>query len=241
MGSDRDVHVVTAATAVAADRSWRLLYAAGAASALLYVVLVVVPVTLVFAAPVPPTDGRAVLEYIAANKVVYLTELISFVGLGVPALVVFTAVAVVLKDVDKNLALIGGLFGVASETIALALGSSPQSLHSGLVVLSDSYRAASTDAQRTSLAGAADALVAATNAVSWAGILTAAGILILSWIMRRGIFARGVAVVGVVTGGLGILSEALRPMIGPVYMIYGLLLPTWFALVGWRLFRLTRR
>jgi hypothetical protein len=108
-------------------------------------------------------------------------------------------------------------------------------------VLSDSYRIASTDAQRTSLASAADALVAATNAVTWAGILTATAILILSWTMRRGIFGKGVAIAGVVTGGLGILSEALRPVIGPVYMIYGLLLPTWFALVGWRLFRLARR
>jgi hypothetical protein len=241
MSSDPDVQSVTATKAGAADRSWRPLYAAGAASALLYVVLVVVPVTLVFAAPMPPTDGQAVLEYIAANKAVYLTELISFVGLGVPALVVFAAVAIVLKDVDKNLALVGGLFGVASETIALALGSSPQSLHSGLIVLSDSYRIASTDAQRTSLASAADALVAATNAVTWAGILTATAILILSWTMRRGIFGKGVAIAGVVTGGLGILIEALRPVIGPVYMIYGLLLPTWFALVGWRLFRLARR
>ncbi len=68
------------------DWSWQRLYRAGAASAVLYVVLVLVPVALVFAAPVPPTDGRAVLEYIAANKVVYLTELICFVGLGAPAL-----------------------------------------------------------------------------------------------------------------------------------------------------------
>lgn len=35
--------------------------------------------------------------------------------------------------------------------------------------------------------------------------------------------------------------EALRPVIGPAYMIYGLLLPTWFALVGWRLFRIAKR
>jgi len=67
------------------DRSWRPLYLAGAVAALLYVVLVVVPVTLVFAAPVPPSEGQAVLEYIATHKVVYLTELICFVGLGVPA------------------------------------------------------------------------------------------------------------------------------------------------------------
>ena len=124
------------------------MYKAGGWSALLYVLLVLVPVVLVFAAPLPPTEGAALLEYIAAHKVVYLVELVCFVGLAVPALVVFTAVAVALKDVNKSIAAIGGLFGIASEVIALALGSSPQSLHGGLVVLSNAYQDAGGDAER---------------------------------------------------------------------------------------------
>jgi hypothetical protein len=161
---------------------------------------------------------------------------------------VFTALTVALLSVEKNLAVIGGLFGVASEIIALSLGSSPQSLHGGLVVLSDSFATADSEAQRSALAGAAEALIAATNAVSWAGILTAAAaILILSVSMRRakatGLPGGGgfVAAFGIVTGTVGILCEALRPMIGGWYLLYGLLLPTWFALVGWHLHRLSRR
>lgn len=223
------------------EMSWAPLYRAGAVSALLYVALVLVPIVLVFVAPVPPTDGRALLEYIASHKVVYLTELVCFVGLSVPALVVFGALAVALKERNKTMAAIGGLFGIVSETIALALGSSPQSLHGGLVVLSNTYAAAGTDAERAGLVSAADALIAATNAVSWAGILTAAAILALSLIMRNGYFGRVIGVLGVVTGAAGIVSEALRPMIGSAYLLYGLLLPTWFALVGWKLFRLDRR
>ena len=96
-------------------------------------------------------------------------------------------------------------------------------------------------AERASLASAADALIAATNAVSWAGILTAAAILLLSSIMRKEVFfGRVVGTVGMVAGALGIASEALRPMIGPGYMLYGLLLPVWFALVGWKLLHLQR-
>ncbi|HEX2704342.1 MAG TPA: hypothetical protein VHM65_01175, partial [Candidatus Lustribacter sp.] len=130
---------------------------------------------------------------------------------------------------------------VASEIIALAMGSSPQSLHGGLVLLSDSYAAADTDTQRAALVSAAEALIAATNAVSWAGILTAAAILILSLLMRRSPFGMTMAVIGAVTGTLGIASEALRPMIGVGYLLYGILLPTWFALVGWRLLHLGSR
>lgn len=47
--------------------SWQRLYRAGAWSTLAYVVLVLVPVVLVFAAPVPPTSGAALLEYIGAH------------------------------------------------------------------------------------------------------------------------------------------------------------------------------
>ena len=218
------------------DPTWAMLFKAGGWSALLYVLLVLLPVVLVFAAPLPPTEGAALMEYIADHKVVYLAELVCFVGLAVPALVLFTALAVALKDVNKSVAAIGGLFGVASEVVALALGSSPQSLHGGLVVLSNAYQAAGGDADRADLVGAADALIAATNAVSWAGILTAAAILLLSSIMRKeAFFGPVVGTLGMVAGAVGIVSEALRPMIGPGYMLYGLLLPVWFALVGWKL------
>lgn len=224
---------------VRADMSWRPLYRAGGYSAWVYVALVVVPVVLVFTAPLPPAAGGAVLEYIAAHKLVYLVELVCFVGLAVPALVVFAALAVALKDVNKSGAAIGGLFGISSEVIALALGSSPQSLHGGLMVLSDAYQSAGTDSARASLASAADALVAATNAVSWGGVLTAAGILVLSLIMRGGDFGRATAVLGIVTGAAGIFCEALRPLIGPAYLLYGLLLPVWFTMVGARLMRIS--
>ena len=217
------------------------MYRAGGWSALLYVLLVLVPVVLVFVAPLPPTQGAALLDYIAAHQVVYLVELVCFVGLAVPALVVFSAVAVALKNVNKSVAAIGGLFGVASEVIALALGSSPQSLHGGLVVLSNAYQDAGSDAERARLVGAAEALIAATNAVSWAGILTAAAILLLSSLMRRVcFFGPVVATVGMLAGAVGIVSEAMRPMIGPGYLLYGLLLPTWFAMVGWKLLHLDR-
>lgn len=225
----------------ASDASLRRLYRAGAWAALAYVVLLLTPLGLLAAAPVPPSSGAAVLEYIGEHRTVYLAELVCFVGLSIPALVVFAAWAVAMGHIDKGLAILGGLFGVGSEITALAVGSSPQSLNGGLVVLSDAYRSATTADQRAGLASAADALVASTNAMPWAGVLTATGILVLSLAMWPGRFARAVAVFGILTGALGVLAEALRPMIGPLYLGYGLLLPTWFALIGWRLHVLARQ
>lgn len=221
------------------DPSWRGLYRAGGISAVLFVVLVIIPLVLIFTTAQPPVSGgAAMLQYIASHKPIYLIELVSFVGLSVPALVVFLALSVALKHLNKNYAAIGALLGIASEVVALAYNSSPPSLNGGLVYLSDHYVAAMTAAQRAAFATAAEGLIAGSNAVNAAGILTAVGILILSLVMLKGVFPKGVAYLGIVTGVLGIVSEALRDILGPGYFVYGLLLPLWFLAVGWKLYRL---
>jgi hypothetical protein len=224
-----------------ADPSWRLLYAAGSASALLYVIMIVIPLTLVFTSPQPPSSGgAAVLQYIASHKAIYMVELVCFVGLSVPALVVFLALSVSLKELNKSLAAIGALIGIVSEVLALALNGSPPSLNGNLVYLSTQYAAAATDAQRLAASTAAEGFIAEANAVSSVGSLTALGILILSLAMLKGVFPKGAAYLGIVTGILGIVFEALRPMLGFAYGIYGLLLPVWFVVVGLKLYQLSR-
>lgn len=223
------------------DVSWQPLYLIGGIAALVFVVMVLVPVVVVFAAPLPPAEGRALLEYIADHRALYLIQLICFVGLAVPALVVFVATAMAMAGVSRSVALLGGVLGTVSETVALAVGSSPQSLHGGLVVLSDAYLVADSDARRASLVTAAEGLIATANGMPWAGVLTAAAILTLSLVMRKAGFGTALAVLGIVTGALGIVAEVLRPMLGAGYAVYGLLLPVWFGWVGWNLMRLGRR
>jgi hypothetical protein len=224
------------------DPSWRLLYTIGGASAFLYVLMVIVPLVLVFAVPQPPSaGGAAVLAYISSRKAVYLVELVCFVGLSLPAIVVFAALSASLKGLNKSLAAIGALIGIVSEVLALALNASPPSLNGGLVYLSDAYAAAASEAQRLALSTAAEGFIAGANAVSSAGILTALGILILSLVMLRAATRRGAAYLGIVTGGLGIVFEALRPFVGIAYGLYGLLLPAWFVVVGWKLYQDGRR
>jgi hypothetical protein len=223
------------------DPSWRALYAVGSAAALLYVVMIVVPLVLVFTSPQPPmSGGEAVLRYIASHRAIYLVELLCFVGLSVPALVVFLALSVSLRELNKSLAAIGALFGIVSEVLALALNSSPPSLNGELVYLSGQYTSAATDAQRLALSTAAESLVAGANTVASAGILTALGILVLSVVMLKGVFGKGAAFTGIATGIIGIVSEALRPLIGFAYSLYGLLLLAWFIMVGAKLFLVSR-
>jgi len=228
------------ATGTSSDTRLRPLYKAGAWSAMVFVVLVFIPLFLVFSTPVVPAgDGRAILEYIIAHPVSYIVQLVSFVGLSLPAIVVFAALGPALFPRAPSTAILGGLLGIASEIVALAVLSSPQSLHAGLVVLAVDY--AKADALvRPSLEAASLALAASANTVTPAGIMTALAILLLSLAMRRGDFPRSLAIFGIVTGVLGIFSEALRPLVGPAYIVYGLCLPFWFFFVGLRLFRLAR-
>src|SRR3989440_4259516 len=221
------------------DPSWRGLCRAGGISAALYVVLIIVPLVLLNTLPQPPlSGGAATLQYIASHKPVYIVELVSFVGLSLPAMVVFLALYGALNHLNKSYAALGALVGIASEVIALAYNSSPPSLNGGLVYLSDQYVAATTAAQRAAEATAAEGLIAVSNAVNAAGILTALGILIISLVMLKGVFPKSVAYLGIVTGALGIVSEALRLILGPGYIVYGVLLLLWFLVVGWKLYRL---
>jgi hypothetical protein len=80
--------------------------------------------------------------------------------------------------------------------------------------------------------------MASANTITPAGIMTALSILLLSAAMVKGLFPRWFAWLGIAAGAIGMISEALRNLIGMAYSMYGLLLLVWFTIVGWVLLRL---
>jgi hypothetical protein len=214
------------------DPKWATLYRIGAWSAIAYVLIFITALVLTFVAPQPPErGGEAILRYIASNKTIYIAELLCWVWISFPAIFVFVAAGVALSVADRGWALFGGLVGVVSMITALSIGTSPPSLAGGLYILSGQYVGAPEPA-RASLISAADALAASTNAVSSAGILTAIGILALSCLMAKAKAAKGLALFGIVTGSIGIVLEAFRPLVWNFYIIYGIVLPIWYFAVG---------
>ncbi len=220
------------------DPSWRGLYRAGGVSGILFIVLTIVSIVLVFTKPLQPSSGgAATLKNIASNRSLYILKQVLWLGPSALAIVVFLALYRALKHLDKSYAAIGALIGIASEVLTLAY---PTTGEGGpvLVYLSDQYMAATNDAQRAAFATAAESFIAQNNIPSPPGILTAIGILVISLVMLRGAFHKGIAYLGIATGAIGIISESLRPLLGRGYIAYGLLLPIWFFAVGWKLYRL---
>lgn len=209
----------------------------GGAAGIMVGILFLLATVLVFVLPTAPTSGgSATLQYIDSNKVGYITEQILYNAPGFLTAVVFLALYPVLKGLNKSYAAIGVVVSIAAW-VPPAMAA--LDLFSGLVNLSGEYAAATTEAQRTAFATAAEALVAQTDIAFAAGVLAAIGILVVSLIMLKGVFGRRIAYLGVATGALGIVSEGLRPFVGFGYVIYGLLLIVWFIVIGWDLYKIS--
>ena len=221
------------------DPSWRGLYRAGGVSAALYIVLgLIAPVVLLFTMPQQPSSGgAATLQYIASNRFGYIIEQVLFSVPSILAMIVFLALYAALKHLNKSYAAIGAIVAIASQLPAWAYPATGGGAL-GLVYLSDQYVAATTAAQRAAFATAAEGFIALNAVVTAGGILFGIGILIISLVMLKGVFQRSIAYLGIVTGALGIVSEALRNMLGFGYLVYWVLFVIWFLAVGWKLYRL---
>ncbi len=229
-----------AISAIQPDRSWKTLYLAGGICALVAGVSYIVGMVTVFALPSTPTSGGvATLEYIADHRALYILQQILWLGPCILLMVTFLALWPALKELDKSVAAIGVVLGIASWGVGLAYpatgGGAP-----ALVYLSDQHSAASTDAQRAAFASAAEGFIAQNYVATLLGVLEAAGILIVSLLMLKGIFPRWLAYIGIVTGAVGVVSEALKPLLGVGYALYGTLILLWIIVLGWELVRLAQ-
>jgi hypothetical protein len=220
-------------------QTWRLLYFVAGIGSIVFVLLLISALVVDFIAPPPVGGGVETLEFIAANKVPYVLEQVLWILPNVLAVLVFVALFIALRSVNKSLALIGALLGAVSWAMFLAIPVTSRGSLT-LVYLSDQYMAAAAS-ERDRFAIAAEAIVAENNTPAIVAVLSAAGILLISFVMTRGVVPRAVGWLGVATGALGMLSEALRYAAPFFYWGYGILLWVWFIAVGISLILLGRR
>ncbi|HEY7034691.1 MAG TPA: hypothetical protein VH482_25355 [Thermomicrobiales bacterium] len=225
--------------ALGPDTSWRPLYRAGAVAAGLAVVAYVAALVLYVSTPAPPTTGSAaMLEHVHAHRAVYALKQVLWVAPNLLMMVVTLALVVALRRLNKSFALIAGTIAIASWAVSFAWPTTGEG-SLAMVVLSDGYAEATTATERARFVAGAELLLALNDLPAVIlGVLQTVGILLIALLMRRGVFARGLAGLGVATGTIGVVAEALRPWLGWAYAAYGALLFVWLAWIAVALWQL---
>jgi hypothetical protein len=216
---------------------WKGLYVAGGAS-FIYLGLHVIGEFAIFLAigPVPanPTAEEN-LQIIAGNRIAFLA-LATLITAGAVLLApAYVALYIFLRDLNRGLMTFAILMMGASIVFGMATGAIPAF---AMARLSDSYAAATTDAERASVIAGAEAIMGIQSANPMYFLLLWVTTLLMSVVMRKSDFHKAVAYVGIVLGFLGIVS--VIPGLFFVFLIAVPLGVAWFLAVGLKLNRISR-
>jgi len=229
------------------DPAYRGLYKLGGAAAFIVVVLTLGEVIGHAIYPLPGT----VDDWFLLFQSNWIIGLLDFWVLEVPMYVmfalVFLALYVLLRKVSE------GRMAVAVTLALLGIGiflatNNPFSMLS----LSNQYAAAATDAQRSTLLAAGQALLINTGQRTVGGfnmglfLVSVAGLIVSAVMLRSNFFSRLTAYAGILAHALS-LADYLRQALtsSPIVVLLvifpnALFLMTWYVLVGLRLYQLGR-
>jgi hypothetical protein len=234
-------------SAETAGSAYKGLYKLGGAAALIVVVLTVGEVIGFSFYPQPGTVSDW-FELFQSNRIVGLLD---FWGLEIPMygmfILVFLALYVVLRKMNE------GLMAIALTCALLGVGiffatNNPFSMLS----LSDQYAAATTDMERSTILAAGQAVLATTNQRAVGGLnialflVSVAGLIVSSVMLKDNSFSRRTACVGILAHGLSLADYARQALTSSVTIALLVILPgalfvaIWFTLVGRRLTQLGR-
>jgi hypothetical protein len=219
-----------------------LCWTGGIAALILIVYSLATIVQLLVLGGQPATAAEA-FRLLQNNRIVGLLRL------DLPTVVVmplyyflFFGLFAALRRTDRANAILSTALAFVGVTLVLA---TPTAL--SMLSLSQKYAAATTEATRTQLLAAGEAILATdiwhgTGAIM-GGVLVQSGAVLISLVMlRSSVFGKATAYLGIIMHGLDlvhIVSGIFLPVSGIVLMaIAGPLYPIWFFLVGRRLFQL---
>jgi hypothetical protein len=233
-----------------ADAAWKSLYIVGGAAAIIAGLIFrrnIGPEVSLLTGQMPPASALDWFTLLQDNRLLGLAflnvfDVVDYALVGLMLLALYAA----LKRYDKSYTLIAmalGLVGIAAyfaSNMALSVLS-----------LSDQYAAATTEAQRSMLLAAGQAILAIYNpGVIHQGtgvymgflLVAAAGLIISAVMLRSPIFGRATAYAGVLASTLD-LASCITIAFAPAMNVYllsaaGLLLMIWHILIGIRLLQL---
>jgi hypothetical protein len=239
------------------DSGWKSLYRVGGVAALIAGVLfrrnIAAEIGLFSKQPAPVTvsDWFALLQSNRLLGLAYLNvfDLVNYALVGL----MFLALYAVLRRANKSYVAIAATLGCLGVAVYLASNTA-----FSMLALGDQYAAATTEAQRSTLLAAGQALLA-LNRFSSPGahpgtggyvsllLIAVAGTITSAVMLRSDVFNRATAYVGILAGAFDLaycIAFAFIPTVDSDLLALcfipaaGLFLAIWHILVGWRLYRL---
>ncbi len=222
---------------------WSTLFRIGGFAAfalILYSLLTIVQMILLHGQPSSVEEAFRLLQ---TNRLIALLRLDLPTILILPLYyLVFLSLYQALKDTSRTAALLATALAFTGNTLVL---STPTAL--SLVPLSDKYAAATSDASRSQLLAAGEALMAgdiwhSTGAILGGALMQSGAVLISIAMLRGGVFGKFTGWLGIAMHGLDlahVLFGAFLPTTSAVLLaIAGPFYPVWFFLVGRSLLQL---
>jgi hypothetical protein len=227
------------------EQNWGSLYKIAGIAALIFLGYTLVTMIVLFTIGGPPASVEEGFRMVAENRLTGLLRLdiltILFIPLYYP---IFVGLYAALKKIDNGLLLLAAVLALAGLTLFLTAPSTFPFL-----VLSDKFAAATSEAQRTQLLAAGEAILASdmwhSSSSVMSGLLMQIGALIMTAAMLRGNdFGKLTAWAGIGTYGLD-LAHVLVGFASPkgseiLMIISGTLYLLWFPLLARDFFRLAR-
>lgn len=229
------------------DLKWKSLYRIGGMAAILAAVLLLIEI-IVFTIWPQPTTAIGHFTLIESNKFIglidfYLLEFIAYI-LFIP---MFFAIYVALKRFNESYMALAIILAIVGITIFLATNN-PFSMLS----LSNQYMTATTEAQKSMLLAAGQAMLVNTNQRAVGGfntgflLVSVAGLLCSVVMLQGNIFSKKIAYLGILTFAIS-LVDYFRVIFIPtdvilllvIAILSGILLLIWLIFIGRRLFQLS--
>jgi hypothetical protein len=233
---------VTSPITESTDRHWKGLYTVGGTATLLAMAFFLFDVIGWIILKPYPASGAAWLDLLRNNRLagILLLSFPTFFG-AILYLVTYLCLGNILRRVNAVVALLATLLAVLGSAILLLSHSAIP-----VLVLGAQYDAAAGETQRAALLSALDArLLSGAAGISLSGFFSEGALLVFSILMlRSGVFAKWIAVLGLLGHGLDFLRIVLNFASVPdsataiLLMIGGLPQLVWLIAVGIRLIQL---
>jgi hypothetical protein len=230
-----------------ADSTYQNLYKIGGVAALVVAMLILGEVVVLAIYPPPNTIGGWFMLF-QSNSVIGFLD---FWGLEVPMyltfIMIFLALYMALRITNPSLMVIALTFALLGIGVFLATNNP-----SSMLSLSKQYATATTDAERSNLLAAGQALLSNSNQRSVGGfnmglfLVSAAGLIVSSVMLQSTYFSKSTAFVGILAHGLSLADYLRQALTSSAIITLLVILPNalflviWYVLVGRRLYQLRR-